>query len=388
MKEIVQVKNLTKFYGKTCGINDVSFDVDEGDFLAIVGPAKSGKSTLLRSLAGLIVPKSGNIKILDNDCLKDHTFIARKTGFVPQNTCSYSYMTARRFLKFSERFYNKDCTLRIRELSKKLNLDLDEKIANMAIRDQRKVDIIAGLVHSPRLILLDEPMVGLDKATRELFLGTLIEDNQDGATIIIATQDLDEVKPFCNRVAILKDEKLIEIIEPEPIPNNEQPEDIDIPVEDTPEDVTEASTDIPEVSSDVLDDQAVTSSVKSLLTELGIDSAEDEQTEDEVPVEEGILNDEETSVEQEEKVPLAEEILIEQEPAPEQEPPADNGKTIKVYLSDDPNAAKIEDDYFAIDGVSYLVVTENEHSFIYEGNLNALMKKIAAIEIKDFVIGG
>ena len=154
---VIEIKNLTKMYGKNRGIIDVSFDIKEGEVYGFIGPNGAGKSTTLRLLVGLIFPTNGSATIFGKDCFKQGNIIRKDIGYLPSEVFYYEKMRVMELLKYSASFYKKDCTKRINELCTRMELDTTRKIDELSYGNKKKVGVVQGLLHSPRLIILDEP---------------------------------------------------------------------------------------------------------------------------------------------------------------------------------------------------------------------------------------
>lgn len=211
MMNVIEIKNLTKSYGKARGIIDISFNVEEGEVFGFIGPNGAGKSTTIRTLLSLIHPTSGSATIFGMDCIKDAPEIAKEIGYLPSEVFYYDKMKAIDLLKYSASFYKKDCTKRIKELADVMELDLNKRIDDMSLGNKKKVGIVQGLLHEPKLIILDEPTSGLDPLMQQKFFDLLEEENKKGATILFSSHILSEVQRLCNRVAIIKEGKIIKL---------------------------------------------------------------------------------------------------------------------------------------------------------------------------------
>lgn len=208
---IIEIKNLTKNYGASRGIVDVSFNVEEGEIFGFIGPNGAGKSTTIRTLLSLIYPTSGSATIFGKDCIKYAPEIAKDIGYLPSEVFYYDKMKVIDLLKYSASFYKKDCTKRIHELAEIMDLDLKKRIDDLSFGNKKKVGIVQGLLHEPKLIILDEPTSGLDPLMQQKFFELLKEENKKGATILFSSHILNEVQKMCNRVAIIKEGKIIKL---------------------------------------------------------------------------------------------------------------------------------------------------------------------------------
>ena len=207
----IQTSKLTKYYGKARGIIDVDLCVEEGELFGFIGPNGAGKSTTIRPLLGLIRKTSGEASIFGMDCEKDKVKILEQVGYLPGEVFYYDNMRAIDLLRYSASFYKKDCTGRIRELADALSLDLNKKIEDMSLGNKKKVGIVQGLLHSPRLIILDEPTSGLDPLMQRTFFDLIRRENERGATVLFSSHILGEVQRICNRVAIIKEGRIVDL---------------------------------------------------------------------------------------------------------------------------------------------------------------------------------
>lgn len=208
---VIEIKNLTKTYGKARGITNVSFNVEQGEIFGFIGPNGAGKSTTIRTLLSLIYPTSGSATIFGKDCNKFGPEIKKEIGYLPSEVFYYDNMKVIDLLKYSASFYKKDCSKRITELAEIMDLDLNKKIDDLSFGNKKKVGIVQGLLHSPKLIILDEPTSGLDPLMQQKFFELLEEENKNGATILLSSHILSEVQRLCNRVAIIKEGKIIKV---------------------------------------------------------------------------------------------------------------------------------------------------------------------------------
>ncbi|HEY4691828.1 MAG TPA: ABC transporter ATP-binding protein [Bellilinea sp.] len=208
---IIEVNHLTKFYGKSRGIVDVSFNVEEGEIFGFIGPNGAGKSTTIRLFLSLIYPTQGEAKIFGKDCIKYGPELRQEIGYLPSEVFYYEGMKVLDLLKYSASFYKKDCTQRLHELSDLMELDLKRRINDLSYGNKKKVGIVQGLLHQPKLIILDEPTAGLDPLMQHKFFNLIREENKRGATIFFSSHILTEVQRLCNRVAIIKEGSLIAI---------------------------------------------------------------------------------------------------------------------------------------------------------------------------------
>ena len=206
----IEIKNLTKSYGKSRGIINVNLNVGEGEVFGFIGPNGAGKSTTIRTLLGLIYPSGGSAAIFGKSCI-DHPEIRREIGYVPSEVFYYDHMRVIDLLKYSASFYKKDCTKRISELAGIMDLDLKKRIDDLSFGNKKKVGIVQGLLHEPKLIVLDEPTSGLDPLMQQKFFELIAAENRKGATVFFSSHILGEVQKMCSRVAFIKEGRIIRL---------------------------------------------------------------------------------------------------------------------------------------------------------------------------------
>ncbi|MBC8489938.1 MAG: ABC transporter ATP-binding protein [Bacteroidetes bacterium] len=205
----IETKGLTKYYGKSRGIIDISFQIKEGEIFGFIGPNGSGKSTTIRLLLSLLFPSSGAGKIFNYDIVKDGPKIKQMVGFVPSEVNYYEKMTVKELLEYSARFYKVTLNHHYNRLVDALDLDLTRKIDDLSMGNKKKVAVIQSLIHKPRLLILDEPTSGLDPLIQNRFFEILKEENEKGVTIFFSSHVLSEVEKLCHRVAIIKEGRIV-----------------------------------------------------------------------------------------------------------------------------------------------------------------------------------
>jgi ABC-2 type transport system ATP-binding protein len=209
---VIDITDLSKFYGKARGIENVNLQVGEGEIFGFIGPNGAGKSTTIRILMNLIFPTGGSARIMGMDIIKETKRIKSLTGYIPSDANAYPDMEVNEFLSYIIGFYNvKNGMQRISELSGIFELDLKRKIADLSMGNRKKVSIIQSLLHSPRLLILDEPTTGLDPLMQSVFFELLRSENGKGMTIFFSSHILSEVQMLCKRVAIIKEGKIVQI---------------------------------------------------------------------------------------------------------------------------------------------------------------------------------
>ncbi len=208
---IINVQNLTKFYGKSRGVEELSFTVNEGEIFGFIGPNGAGKSTTIRLLLSLIYPTSGQAMIFGKDVTKAGPEIRENIGYLPSEVFYYDDMRVRDLLRYSASFYPGDHRERIAYLVDVMELEMDRKIRDLSYGNKKKVGIVQGLLHNPPLLFLDEPTSGLDPLMQRKFFDLIREENKKGVTVFFSSHFLGEVQRICDRVGIIREGRMVEV---------------------------------------------------------------------------------------------------------------------------------------------------------------------------------
>jgi len=212
--QIIEIRDLTKRYGKARGIENVSLDIEEGEIFGFIGPNGAGKSTTIRILLNLIFPSGGSARIMGLDVVKETKKIKQHIGYIPSDANAYSSMEVHEFLSYCSDFYKvPGSKARIGELAELFELDLSRNIADLSMGNRKKVSIVQSLIHFPKLLILDEPTTGLDPLMQAKFFELLRSENRRGMTIFFSSHILNEVQALCKRVAIIKEGRIIQLEE-------------------------------------------------------------------------------------------------------------------------------------------------------------------------------
>lgn len=203
----VETVLLTKFYGKSRGINEIDLTVAEGDFFGFIGPNGAGKSTAIRILTGLISQTSGTARIFDKDVGKSDVLV--DIGYMPSEANFYHGMRVHEVIKYSAELRKRDCAKEAARLCERLELDVNKKISELSLGNRKKVSIVCALQHKPRLYILDEPTSGLDPLMQREFYAILEERNTEGATIFLSSHILSEIQKYCKRAAVIREGRLL-----------------------------------------------------------------------------------------------------------------------------------------------------------------------------------
>lgn len=208
MNKVIEINHLTKHYGKHRGVLDISFHVNEGEIFGFLGPNGAGKSTTIRSMLGLIRFEAGSIKILGKDIQKDKGTILNEIGYMPSEAMFYPAMKVKDIIRMAADVRKKDCQQEAEKLCERLQVDVNKKISDLSLGNRKKVSIICAMQHKPKLFVFDEPTSGLDPLMQTEFFKLIREYVAGGATCMLSTHVLSEVKQHCKNVAIMKEGRL------------------------------------------------------------------------------------------------------------------------------------------------------------------------------------
>ncbi len=209
MKEkVIEISHLTKSYGKSRGVIDVSLNVEKGDIFGFLGPNGAGKSTTIRSMLGFLKINKGSIKILGMDSVKDHEKILKEVGYMPSEAWFYDSMKVSDVIKYAADVRGLDCSEEARKLCERLKVDTNKKIKQLSLGNRKKVSIVCAMQHRPKLFIFDEPTGGLDPLMQKKFFELINEYVNEGATCLLSTHVLTEVDKYCKNAAIMREGRL------------------------------------------------------------------------------------------------------------------------------------------------------------------------------------
>ena len=205
---MIEIRHLTKRYGAFTAVDDISLTVSRGEIYGFLGPNGAGKTTTIRILAGLSLPSSGEVRIDGIDISSDGLRAKAITGYVPDRPYLYEKLTARELLRFVANLYRKewrDCEARAIDLLRYFDIAdwFDARIENLSHGMKQKLVIVSALVHDPALLVIDEPMVGLDALAQKqvkLLLRRLVGEQK---TIFMTTHTMSVAEAVCDRIGIL-----------------------------------------------------------------------------------------------------------------------------------------------------------------------------------------
>ena len=215
---MIEVKNVKKRYKKLKALDDVSFNIEEGKITCILGINGVGKSTILKSIAGLVKPNSGEI-LIDGEKVSPKTY--NKLAFVPDIDIHFNHFNIRETFEFMKVFYKNWDEKRAYEMLEMFSLTDDQMISKLSKGNTARVKIIIGFAQRAKYILLDEPFSGIDIFKREEFIKAMLTFMEDDESIVITTHEIDEIEQIVDDVIIINNGKVANIFNAEEMRLNE-----------------------------------------------------------------------------------------------------------------------------------------------------------------------
>lgn len=222
MKKLLECQNLYKSFGKKQILKDVSFEIDEGDILAFIGPNGSGKTTTIKLILGLQNIDKGKVTINGFDVEKDFVKSIEKVGAIVENPDTYMYLTGWQNLKLTANLYKDITDEKIKEIVKLVELEgrINDKVSKYSLGMRQRLGIARALINEPNVLILDEPTNGLDPEGIKDLRNLLKKLAKEGLGILISSHNLAELESFCNKVLIIDNGTIIETSEVKEFKNN------------------------------------------------------------------------------------------------------------------------------------------------------------------------
>jgi ABC-2 type transport system ATP-binding protein len=209
LASVIEIRGLSKDFGEGRGVFDLDLDVEAGEILGFLGPNGAGKSTTMRMLVGLIRPTGGRADVLGRDITSDSLEIRRRTGYLAGDFGLYRQLTGRRMLEHLAALHGGVPARAVDELAERFDAPLDRPIRDLSTGNRQKIGLIQALMHRPELLILDEPIAGLDPLVQRNFHELLLEVRAEGRSVFLSSHTLSEVDRVADRVAILRRGKLV-----------------------------------------------------------------------------------------------------------------------------------------------------------------------------------
>ncbi|MBI3624037.1 ABC transporter ATP-binding protein [Candidatus Saccharibacteria bacterium] len=211
MAAVIRLDSVTKMYGPTRGIANVTLEIEQGAVFGFLGPNGAGKSTTINLLVDLIRPSSGAIKLFGLDSVKDSLKIRQRIGFLTGDMALDGHLTALEQLTYFGNLRGGVSSRRIHELASRLGLDLHRRIKQLSRGNRQKVGLVSALMHDPELLIFDEPTTGLDPLIQAQFNEIIMNHKKRGKTTFVSSHMLSEVQEICDRVAFIREGQIIDI---------------------------------------------------------------------------------------------------------------------------------------------------------------------------------
>jgi len=213
---MINIQGLRKHYGELIAVNDISFTADEGQIFGLLGPNGAGKTTTIGCISGLLRPTSGRVTVGGHDVVAEAQDARRQLGIVPQELALYSDLSAAANLEFWGAAYGLSGTTLRKRVADVLDLiglaDRGrDRTSTFSGGMKRRLNFGCGIVHSPRVLLLDEPTAGVDPQSRVKLLDLVREQARTGTTVVYTTHYMEEAQELCDRIAIVDKGKLLAI---------------------------------------------------------------------------------------------------------------------------------------------------------------------------------
>jgi len=213
---LIETRNLVKKYGDKLAVNDVSFEVNGGEIFGFLGPNGAGKTTTIKVIVGLLQPTSGTVKVDGYDIQAQPLQAKSASGYVPDTPNLYAKLTGRELLRFVGDLYNverEQVARRIDELLRILDLTAagDDTLDSYSHGMQQKASLAAALMHDPKVLVLDEPTVGLDPKSARLIKDILRQMADRGSAVFLSTHILEIAERMCDRIGIINQGRLIAV---------------------------------------------------------------------------------------------------------------------------------------------------------------------------------
>ncbi|MBR6088755.1 MAG: ABC transporter ATP-binding protein [Anaerolineaceae bacterium] len=206
---VIEVENLTKDYGSGRGVFDVSFHVGEGEVFGFLGPNGAGKSTTIRHLMGFSKPDSGETRIYGMESFSSYDKILRRVGYIPGEIALPAGLTGWEFLHMMQHMHCMKDDQKLNELIDLFELDPSGETKRMSLGVKRKLAVVSAFMSDPDVLILDEPTSGLDPVMQEVFIEYIRNEKKRGKTILLSSHIFSEVDATCDRIAIIKDGRIV-----------------------------------------------------------------------------------------------------------------------------------------------------------------------------------
>lgn len=208
---VIRTENLTKQYGRRQALHNLTIEVEPGEIYGILGPRGAGKSTLVQILLDLVRPTRGHALILGLDCQRQGTLVRQQIGYLPEKLILKGSLTGLEWIHSLGRLRRKVDMELVNALAARFELDLSKYIREYSLSERKALGVIQAMMHRPELLIFDEPCVGMDRKTQNIFFHLINEARADGQTVLIASESLTDMEKVCDRVAVLHQGRLVAV---------------------------------------------------------------------------------------------------------------------------------------------------------------------------------
>jgi ABC-2 type transport system ATP-binding protein len=208
---VIEAVELTKRYGSSRGVEELTFEVGKGEVFGYLGPNGAGKTTTIRTFLDFIRPTSGTVRVFGLDPRSDGVQVHARVGYLPGELALYPRLRGERYLRTFASLRDGSGWPFAEQLADRLQLDLDRPIKELSHGNKQKVGLVQAFMHRPDLLVLDEPTQGLDPLMQQTFYAMLDEERERGATVFLSSHVMPEVERTCDRVAIVREGRLVTV---------------------------------------------------------------------------------------------------------------------------------------------------------------------------------
>lgn len=210
-ESMVRLAGLTKRFGRTTALDDVSLTIGRGEVFGYLGPNGAGKTTTIRLLMGMLRPSAGTAAVLGLDVWRQSREVHRLVGYVPGEPALYDRLTGNQHVAYCSHLRHRDDRKRAAEVADRLELDLDRPARTLSRGNRQKLAVVLAVMSRPRLLVLDEPTSGIDPLVQQVFHAILREHTADGGSALFSSHVLGEVERVANRIGVVREGKLVAV---------------------------------------------------------------------------------------------------------------------------------------------------------------------------------
>ncbi|TGA96655.1 ABC transporter ATP-binding protein [Sporolactobacillus shoreae] len=207
---VIELNNISKYFGKFAAVKELSLVVEEGEFFGFIGPNGAGKSTTMNMILNFIKRNGGSVKLLGQDMPGADVVVKKKIGYVPSDVRFYPQLRVHDLIRYTLDFHHmKEDKQELEHYCELFEVDLKKKFGDLSLGNKKKVAVICAMIHHPELLILDEPTNGLDPLMHARLFRLMKEKQEQGTTVFLSSHNLKEVEDYCSKVAFIKAGHLI-----------------------------------------------------------------------------------------------------------------------------------------------------------------------------------